>query len=226
MTIVRAEGDVLVVPEGARIPKVCVRCGATTNIVRREQTYAMGSASTTPWLGGAIGAGVAAFARNVFRDRLGLQALFIVVVITAAIVFAVVVHKTARKITLSVPLCPEHDAAIERATRARIPVLGGIGLGLAIALAGMGVDSMGTVLFGMALFGIVLVVALATRMKDAWIPVAGVKEDGVRLRVGVDLAKSLASRAEKREAKRAAKQSTNDRDGADESASDDAESAA
>lgn len=84
-------------------------------------------ASGTPWLGGTIGAGVAAFARNLFRDDRALQALFLGIVIAAALGCVMLVLRTARTMKRAArreQACEaEHPAArhrVGRHVRARI----------------------------------------------------------------------------------------------------------
>lgn len=205
MSIVRAQGELLVVPEGARIPKVCLKCGATKEVVRNEQSYivsAIGRAG--PWVGGAIGAGTASVVRNVFRDDWAMQAIAIGVICVAAAGIGVVVHVGSRKVTLELPLCTEHDAKLAAARRNRVPFVGGAVLALSAMLLGMGMESVAVAALGGVLLVVLIVAARAAKMHEAWVHAAAVTEEHVALRVGEDLARSIAERAEKRAAKKAA----------------------
>lgn len=208
VSIVTAKGALLVVPEGARIPKVCLKCGAKKGVVRREQTFVVGAmGKSSPWLGAVVGVGAASMIRNLFREDLGLQVLAIVVICAVAAVVALALNAAARKVTLSLPLCAEHDAAIELARRRRVPVLAGLGLALALGLGGMAGESVMVAVLGVALLILVVVAARAMRMNEAWVHAGAVTDDHVALRVDPAVAKSIAERAEKREAKRAAEAS-------------------
>lgn len=205
MSIVRAQGELLVVPEGARIPKVCLKCGATKAVVRSEQSYivsAIGRAG--PWVGGAIGAGTASVIRNVFRDDWAMQAIAIGVICVAAAVIGVVVHVGSRKVTLQLPLCTEHDAKLAAARRHRVPLVGGAVLALCAMLLGMGMESVAVAALGGVLLVGLIVAARAAKMHEAWVNAAAVSDEHVALRVGEDLARSIAERAEKRAAKKKA----------------------
>jgi hypothetical protein len=205
MSSVRAEGELLVVPRGARIPKVCLKCGATRGVVRREQAYAVGAlARSFPLAGGAVGAIVANIARNAFRGEPGLQALFLVGVLVVASIFALVVDRTTTKITLALPFCAEHDARLSTALRIRNGVLATAGGAVLLGLAGMGLSLQPLILVAVALVVLAFGVALATKVRRAWVHAPSVSYDAVALRVGADLATSMAQRAQKREAERAA----------------------
>src|SRR5690606_867928 len=89
----RAEGDLLVVHESARIPKVCVKCGATKDVTRHEIAFAVGHAASGAGLaGGAIGAAVASTLRNAFRDEPASMALVLAVLLGAVILVAWIVN--------------------------------------------------------------------------------------------------------------------------------------
>ncbi len=202
MSIVSARGPLLVVPEGARIPKACLKCGATKGVVRHEQEYVVGALGKTgPYVGGAIGAGVASVVRNFFRGDIALQVLAITVICVAVAVAGFILHRTSHRVALSLPLCEEHHAQIELARRRRVPLIAGLVLALATALGGMAIGSVAVAVLGLALVVLLVVVARAARMHEAWVHAAEVTLDHVALRVDADLARTIAERAEKRAAR-------------------------
>lgn len=202
MSIVQEKAGLLIVPDGARIPKVCLKCGAKKNVVRRDQTYVVGILGRGgPWVGAGIGAGMAAGLRQIFRGDHALIALAIGVISLVVVVGALAVYAASRKIVLALPLCEEHDAHFELARRRRPIVLAAVGVGLAAALAGMAAEIVGVVLLGILIVVVAAIAARSTRMHEAFVPAAHVSNEHVLLHIDPELARDIAERARKRETK-------------------------
>ena len=193
----------MVVHEGARIPKVCVKCGATKDVSRHEIPFAVGHAASGAGLaGGAIGAGVASVLRNVFRDEPALMALVLALLLCGGSLVAWVVSTRTPKIHVRVPLCEEHGARLDRARRNRTGLLVALGVASLIILAGMGAEAWPVVGLGLVLIFAALAYVLATGMRGAWVRARWAKDEHVALVVDPHTAEKIIERAARRAAKR------------------------
>lgn len=193
----------MIVHERARIPKVCVKCGATKDVARHEVVFAVGHAASGAGLaGGAIGAGVASTLRNMFRDEPALMALVLAVLLAGGSLVAWIVSTRTAKIPLQVPLCEEHGARLDRARRHRAGLLLALGIAAVLMLLGLGAEAWLVVVLGLVLIFAALAYVLATGMRSAWVAARWAKDEHVALVVGHDTAKKIVRRAEKRAAKK------------------------
>lgn len=193
----------MVVHERARIPKVCVKCGATKDVSRHEISFAVGHAASGAGLAsGAIGAGVASVLRNTFRDEPGLMALVLAFLLVGGSLVAWVVSTRTPKIHLRVPLCEEHGARLDRARRNRTGLLVALGVASVIILAGMGAEAWLVVSLGLVLLFAAVAYALATGMRGAWVAARWAKDEHVALVVDPYTAEKIVERAAKRTAKK------------------------
>lgn len=203
----------VVVDMRERIPKVCLKCGATKSIVRRVEilTVASQNAATMGMGMGAVGATVAAIARN-NRDA----AIPVVLAAIAGVtVFAVVMHRGAEKVELELPLCETCNARWDQAKRMQPAVLASIGVAGLLCLVGATTDGQRNLLYaGAAVFALVVVVALALRPGHRLIGASRVEGPMVTLtQISPEAATKIAAKLEKRRAN--AKSETGD-DGVDE----------
>jgi len=191
----------VVVDMRERIPKVCLKCGATKSIVRRVEvlTVASQNAATMGMGMGAVGATVAAIARN-NRDA----AIPVVLAAIAGVtVFAVVMHRGAEKVELELPLCETCNARWDTAKRLQPAFLGGMLIAGLLCLVAWTTDGQRSLLYaGGILFALLIVVALALRPADRLIGASRVEGPMVTLtRIGPDAATKIAAKLEKRRAK-------------------------
>ncbi|MDQ3037885.1 MAG: hypothetical protein M3Y87_36155 [Myxococcota bacterium] len=195
----RAEGDLLIVRERARIPKICVKCGATRDVVRRHQQFAMGHhGAGAGAAGGVVGAALASSMRGTFRDDPAMMAAVLVGIVGVVSVGAWIAHGATSKLQLDVPLCRTHDAAIDAALQHRTWLLLGLALAGLLGAFGVAVSSVALGITAVAIFALVLVLAYGLGMPKAWIPTRWARGGEVAIAVGPELAQKLVARAEKR----------------------------
>ena len=194
-----ADGDLLVVREGARIPKLCVKCGAYEDVERREQAFAIGQQSAgIGAAGGAAGAVVASVLRNALRGQPWTQAavvLGLLVVVGGAVGVA---HSLTGKIYLDVPLCGAHAARLDAARRQRAALLVTLAVAGVLVILGIGLESVATMVIALSIFALAIGVAFAIGLPKAWIKARWARDGAVALDVGAALAARIAKRAEKR----------------------------
>ena len=184
---------------GARIPKLCVKCGATKDVSRREQAFAVGTRGASAGAaGGVVGVMVANVVRNAFRDEPGMQAAIIAAVFVVVCIGAVVVQRATPKVHLEVPLCGQHLAQLDAALQHRTWLL--LALGLAGVLLVFAIAVSNVWLMGLALVIMLGAIgaAFALGMPKAWIKAKWAKDDQVALDLEPGLATKFLERAEKR----------------------------
>lgn len=191
----------VVVDMRERIPKVCLKCGATKSIVRRVEilTVASQNAATMGMGMGAVGATVAAIARN-NRDA----AIPVVLAAIAGVtVFAVVMHRGAEKVELELPLCETCNARWNSAKRVQPAFLAGVVIAGLLCLVGWTTDGQRALLYaGAIVFALVIVAALALRPGHRLVGASRVEGPMVTLtQISPEAATKIAARLEKRRAK-------------------------
>ena len=152
-----------------KIPRCCLKCAATKKVIRREEQFAVTSPAGRglSYGGGAVGAAVAAAARH---DSSLLVPLILGVVVVGG-VLGWILHTSATRVHLSLPLCAPCDhrwtqgVAIRRAV---VTMLAAIGAG---AILGLAVHSK-SLLIGLGVaFVVVLVVAIVAKLPQRFVGV-------------------------------------------------------
>ncbi len=197
------EGELLVVPTGVTLPKVCLKCGGRHDIVRRKAPYTVGTAGrASAGVGGVIGVVFAQTMRGV--DRVVAVLVFTVLIATASAV-AWVMQRSATKVELALPLCASCDAAWTEGERQRTGILWGLGGSFVALAAGYALASTVLMAVGGLAFAIAIVVALVLQLPKRFVPALAVKPEAVRLKVAPAIADAVVERARRRAERRAAK---------------------
>jgi hypothetical protein len=125
------EQGLFVVDSEKKIPAVCLKCARTDDIERREQRFAIGTASTaTGALGGILGASIA----NVVRNDRELLLPLVGVVLLVIVAVGAFVHLRSERVPLQLPLCGPCARAWERGVVLRTSLLAVFG---AMAFGGL-----------------------------------------------------------------------------------------
>jgi len=201
---VRLHQGLLCARVGGRIPKVCLLCGATKEIVRRRQEYAVGASygAGAGAGGGVIGAAVASQVRHMDR---GLAAMIIVGLVAVIAVVATVASRATPKVELELPLCVACDGRWAEGLRNRTWILLAVGVFGALTIAGIALDAMMLLVAAMlVLFG-VLGWAWATGQRGRFLEVGWVQASEIGLRVKDEIARAVLERAHKNAERRAKK---------------------
>lgn len=189
-------GELLVVPVDARLPKVCLKCGARKEITRRPHTYAVGSGGQAAGSAGAIGGVVLAQAlRSV--ERWIAVSVFAAVVAGAAIA-GWLMHRAAQKVELALPLCATCDAAWTEAESTRNKALIALGAAFATLAVGWGLASGPVLVAGGVLFVVPLVALWAAAPIKRLVRAMAVTKDTVSLAVDGPIADEIVRRAARR----------------------------
>lgn len=201
---VRLHEGLLCAKVGGRIPKVCLLCGATKEIVRRRQEYAVGASygAGAGAAGGVIGAVVASQLRHVDR---GLAAMLLVGIVVVVSIVAMLAHRASPKVELELPLCQACDARWAEGLSYRTWILLAVGVFFVLVVVGMALDAMLLLGLGMlVLFG-VLAWAWASGQRERFVQVGWVQASEVGLRLKDEIARAVIERAEKNVERRARK---------------------
>jgi hypothetical protein len=195
------QGALLHAPVGSRLPKVCLRCGASREVRRRAETFVVGTGQAVPIGGSVLGVTVAMSIRAAFPDRPMLQALAILVISAVVIPLALLWNRSLARVSIAVPLCPPCEEAAERAQQLVVPSLVGLALCVLMALAGMATGVM-----WLAALAIVLLLALVgvvwlVRPKQARVVPLKVNESEIVFRPAERALGKIARRLEKRAAR-------------------------
>lgn len=196
-------GDLLVVPSGARLPKVCLKCGARKDVVRREGKYTIGGLGQS---GGIVGGAVAAAMGPMLR---GMERPTAVAVFGAVIVVlgggAWLLETNARKHVIALPLCKTCDAAWAEGETLRTRFVAALLASFALLAAGYAFFSTPLLVVGGLLFVLALAMTAAARLPARFVASAGVGAAEVTLRIDPGIADDLVARAKKRAEREAAK---------------------
>jgi hypothetical protein len=205
---VRIVGESLAARVGGRIPKVCLKCGATKEITRRDQDFVLGTAGAMGASGGAvIGVAVAASLRSgPLRDDPMLQVVIIVVVFAIAIGLALAWNARQKRVTLALPLCPACNESWNDGLRIRKQLLVGIAAMGVLVLVGIATEAMLFMGLGMVVFLIVLAVAVGAKIPARMIQAEWAKEREVALKIDRAIADKVVEKARKREEKKLARE--------------------
>ena len=119
------EGDLLVVPPNAPLPKICLRCGTKKALTYQPITFAVQSSATT---GGAVGGAVGATLAALGRQNTIFYLIGGVVVLG---VIGLVIHQAQRadKVEVDGPFCATCEDEL-RAIRVQWRAMGGVILAL------------------------------------------------------------------------------------------------
>ena len=150
-----------------RLPRVCLKCAATDEIVRRPEVLNVvsQSARNMGMVGGVLGAVVASTMRN---DKDLLIPLLVVLGVGLAI-FSFFANKNARKVDIAIPLCPKCDERWSKAKAARpffLAAFAGTTLGLVL---GMVTESKPLLVGAGVLFVAAMIYAVVTKPAAAFV---------------------------------------------------------
>lgn len=160
-----AAGATLAIAIAHKIPRVCLKCAATRGIVRRRETFTVGtSGAAYGAAGGLAGAVVVSTVRHDPESFLPVAALLV----AGVGVIAWSIQKRATKVTIAVPLCEDCDRRWSRGLSLRrllVVVLAASGLA---ALTGL-VAWPPLVALGAAGFAGAIAVALVARLPNRFL---------------------------------------------------------
>lgn len=194
------EGDLLVVPVGARLPKVCLKCGARHDITRRKASFTIGTAAKAAGTASGVGGAVLAQALR------GLDRTFAVLAFTGVAgmlgVIAWLAQRGAAKVELALPLCASCDAAWTEGEMLRTRFAWALGVSFALLAAGYALYSTPTLGVGGALFVLALVMAIGARLPKRFVSATVAKAEAVSLKVEGAIADDVVARARRRAERR------------------------
>ena len=150
-----------------RLPRVCFKCAATNDILRRPEvlTVASQTARNMGMVGGAMGAVTASIMRN-NKDLL----LPLLGVLGVGIgIFAVYTNNTAQRVEVAIPLCPACDERWTKAKAARPFFLGAFVATALAVLLGMASENKPLLIGGGLLFFAVCIYAVVTKPAAAYV---------------------------------------------------------
>ena len=150
-----------------RLPRVCFKCAATNEIVRRPEvlTVASQTARNMGMVGGAMGAVTASIMRN---NKELLVPLLGVLGVGVAI-FAVYTNNTAQRVEVAIPLCPGCDERWTKAKAARPFFLAAFIVSALAVLLGMASENKPLLIGGGGLFFAVCIYAVITKPAAAYV---------------------------------------------------------
>ncbi|MFO0713337.1 MAG: hypothetical protein U0353_26015 [Sandaracinus sp.] len=194
---VRLEQGLLCARVGGRIPKVCLLCGATKDVGRRTQEYAVGASYGTGAgaAGGVFGAIMAQSLRNVDRT---LAVGAIVSLLAVVSVGAYIAHRLTPRVAMRVPLCGSCESRWAEAEARRIWYLLGLVEFLVLVLAGLALDATALMIAGMLVLIALVTAAKITDQAERFAQVGFVKKDEIGFRVSKEIAEKMIERAQRR----------------------------
>jgi hypothetical protein len=185
------------------IPKVCLLCGATKDVVRRQQEYAVGT-SYGPGVvvaGGAFGSMVARSVRGLDR---GVAAMAVVALVAVVVIAAAAAHRAMPKVAVSLPLCRRCDGRWAEGESYRLWLLVAVGVFFALVVVGMALDSTLAMVGGLVVLVALLGGAFAAGLKERFLQIVRVDRSEIAMRVPEPIAQKVIERAERRAKKAAA----------------------
>jgi len=194
---VRLHEGLLCAKVGGRIPKVCLLCGATKDVVRRHQEYAVGASygAGAGAGGGVVGAMVAQSLRGMDR---GLAAAVIVGIVVVVAVGATLAHRATPTIPMELPLCQTCDGRWADAMQHRIWLLLALALFFALVVIGIALDAMMILGASMLVLVASLAAAWALGLRNRVLHVGWVKAHEIAFRVSPEIATKVLERAERK----------------------------
>lgn len=206
---VRLHDGLLCAKVGGRIPKVCLLCGATKDVVRRTQEYPIGASYGTGAgaAGGVVGAITAQSLRHMERS-LALGAIIGLVAVVSVVAF--VAHRITPRVTTEIPLCAGCDARWAEAEGRRVWFLVAVAMFLALVLAGFALDAMALMAAGLAVILLAVVFAKVTDQAKRFAQIGFVQKDEIGFRLSAEVAQKVLERARRREDKAAARDAVDD----------------
>jgi hypothetical protein len=150
-----------------RLPRVCFKCAATHEIVRRPEvlTVTSQSARNMGMVGGAIGAGAA----SIMRNSKELLVPLLGVLAVGLVIFSVYTNKTARRVEVAIPLCVACDQRWSKAKGARPFFLVAFIASALAVLLGMASENKALLIGGGVLFFAVCIYAVVTKPAAAFV---------------------------------------------------------
>ncbi len=193
--------DQFLIDTEKKIPLVCLKCAERAGVERRETRLGVGQGgSAVGAAGGVFGAMIA----NVARHDPSLFLPLVLGVIAVVAVIAFVMHKNAKRVELSLPLCEHCRRAWDDGETFRGWLLAAITAAGAAVLVGKWAESTDVMIAGGVLFALALAVAIPLRLPKRFITVA--RLDGSRaylMRVDAGVPAAIAARRAQRAARRA-----------------------
>lgn len=195
---VRIHDGMLCARTEGRIPKVCLLCGATKDVVRRTQEYPVGASygASAGAGGGVLGAMVAQSLRGLERS---VAAMAIVAIVGVVIVGAWLAHRATPMVSIALPLCTTCDGRWAEGQERRTWFLGVVVLFFALIVLGIALDAMWLLAAGLALvFGLIAFAKLTDQAKR-FVAVGFVKREEIGFRLETQIAEKIVERARRRE---------------------------
>ncbi len=144
-----------------KLPPVCLKCGATERITRREERFTVSPAARGIGAsGGVIGAVVA----NATRHDTSLMLPLLVVIGVVLTIVVWVVNKAAKHVHLSLPLCASCDERWRAGVTIRRWLLSALAIAGVCLLLGLAAQSTPVAAAGGALLFVMIVVAFAVKL--------------------------------------------------------------
>jgi hypothetical protein len=188
------------------IPKVCLLCGATKDVVRRTQEYPLGASygAGAGAGGGVVGALVAQSLRGI--DRM-LAAMVVAGIVVVVAIGAWIAHRATPKVAMSLPLCTGCDGRWAEGEQRRTWFVLALVVFLLLTVGGIALDAMWMLGAGLALVLGLVLFARATDQAKRFVQVGFVQKDEIGFRLSREIAEKIVERA-KRRAERASAPST------------------
>ncbi len=191
----------LVIDTEKRLPAICLKCGASKHIVRRNERLV--AATATQGLG-AVGGVCGVMVARAMREDPVAGAVVLGCSLAGSLAVGYVVHRQAPKADLAIPLCRDCNARWTQGVNVRRAILAIVcAAGVAFAYGFFARDTLGYVVGG-ALLAVMVIVALAFRLRDRFVFASAIQGTRVVLKgVSDEASKLLAARPALRENRRA-----------------------
>ncbi|MBN8614487.1 MAG: hypothetical protein J0L92_28060 [Deltaproteobacteria bacterium] len=194
---VRLHDGMLCARTDGTIPKVCLLCGATKDVVRRTQEYPIGASygAGAGAGGGVVGALVAQSLRGI--DRM-LAAMVITGIVVVVAIGAWMAHRATPRVAMALPLCTRCDARWAEGEQRRTWFVLALGVFLLLTVVGIALDAMWLLGAGLALVLGLVLFARATDQAKRFVQVGFVQKDEIGLRLSKEIAEMIVERARRR----------------------------
>jgi hypothetical protein len=150
-----------------RLPRICFKCAATNEIVRRPEVLTVTSQTARNM--GMVGGAMGAVSASIMRSNKELLVPLLALLGVGVAIFSVYTHRTAQRVEVAIPLCPACDTRWSKAKAARPFFLAAfIGSALA-ALLGIASENKSLLVGAGALFFAVCIYAVITKPAAAYV---------------------------------------------------------
>jgi hypothetical protein len=161
-------GATYVVDADRKIPPVCLKCGTTAGIVRRQENFAVSPAARGIGVGGgAVGAVVANATRH--DSELMFPLLGFIGAVLAIVVW--VLHTTAKRVHLALPLCAACNERWNAGRTIRRWLLVALGVATVCLILGLAFHSLPVGVAGAVALAVMIIVAIPAKLPARFVGV-------------------------------------------------------